>query len=167
MNGRRKWLIPVVLTVSLLANLGLAGFIAGTMLRKPAEPPRTERVWQGERPERPVRLSDEDRAAIRQLVRAAYAAAEAEIEARLSAQARLREALRAEPYVPEEAAAAAADVRAAESVLRERLSAEILPALESLNADQRSALARVLAAGGERRGRDRRSRQDAEAQPPR
>jgi uncharacterized membrane protein len=164
MTDQRHWLLPAALTISLLANLGLAGFIGGALLRNPEEPPRAERTSPGERPQGPARLSDEDRAAIRQLVRSAYEAAGAEFDTRRGAQERLRAALRAEPFDPDAAALAAAEMRAAEAALRERLATELLPSLDTLNAEQRSALARVLAAGSERRGHHRR---DSGERPPR
>lgn len=164
MSRLPNWLIPAALGVSLLANLGLGGYVAGQHLRpEPSERDRSERRPGFERPEGIPELPREDRREIRQLMRRGFEAAHAELSNRTEAERRFAEVLVAEPYDREAAEVALRQLRDADVMLRDRIGLEVLGGLEQLSSDQRAWVAWILSGpkepphGKHRRDRNRES----------
>ena len=158
MSGLPNWLVPAALGASLIVNLGLGGYVAGQHLRP--EPPKQERPHgpRGhERPEGMPEISREDRREVRQLMRRGFEAAGAELEARRAAERRLAAVLSVEPFDQAAAQAALAELREADTRLRDRIGVEVIGGLDGLSADQRAWVAYILSGPRDERRRHRKS----------
>jgi uncharacterized membrane protein len=147
MNDLPKRRFPFWLTLSVLANLVLLGLIAGLFLRaKPGPDHRRGPSPPG------LELSREDRAAVRQLMRASFEAGRDEMAARREAERSLAAVLAAEPYDAAAARAAFGQLRDADRRTRDAITEGIVEGLDELTPQQRQLVAKIMHGNLERRG---------------
>lgn len=148
MSDVRPRRFPFLLTVSVLGNLVLLGLIAGIFLKAP------QRGGERHGPDRPgFELSQEDREAVRNLMRESFEAGRDALEARRVQERRLAEVLKAEPYDEAAARAALADLREADKVARDIVADRMFEGLDELSPDQRELVAKLMAGNLEKRGK--------------
>lgn len=139
---------PFWLTVSVLGNLVLLGLLAGIFLNAP-KPPRHD--GKSDRPH--IVLSDEDREAVRQLMRDSFEAGREAMEVRRAAERTLAETLRAEPYDETAARTALANLREADRAARDIVADRMFDGLSELSPDQRALVAKIMAGNLDKRGK--------------
>lgn len=139
---------PFWLTLSVLGNLVLLGLLAGIFLKAPK--PMHARIHE-DRPA--IMLSEEDRAAVRQLMRESFEAGREAMEVRRTAERTLAETLRAEPYDEAAARAALASLREADRTARDIVADRMFDGLSDLSPDQRALVAKIMAGNLDKRGK--------------
>ena len=139
---------PFWLTLSVLGNLVLLGLLAGIFLNAP-KPPRHD--GKGDRPH--IALSDEERQAVRQLMRESFEAARPAMEIRREAERALAETLKSEPYNAEAARAALDHLRETDRTAREIVGNHMFDRLDTLSPEQREVIAMIIAGNIEKRGK--------------
>lgn len=141
-----KW-APTLLVISLCVNVALASFVAGR--------------WSANATQTPVAMRAPDRAnnidpATRDAIRAAFAARRDEVAAGMRdvrrKRAALHQAIMAEPWDRERIDAALAAYRDADAANRRRYAEIVLDAAETMDVEDRAALARAIVVSQERLG---------------
>jgi uncharacterized membrane protein len=141
---------PFWLTLSVLGNLVLVGLLAGIFLNAPKKPD-WGRGGPGEPPG--FELSKDERDGVRQLMRTSFEAGRDALEARRTAERRLADALRAEPYDEAAARAALSSLREADRAARDTVADRMFDGLDELNPKQRAVVAKIMAGNMEKRGK--------------
>lgn len=150
MNETPKRSFPFWLTLSVLGNLVLLGLIAGIFLKSP--PKRDFGPFGG--PGRPgMELSQEDRKAVRELLRDSLETGRAQIEAGRKAERHFVDVLTAEPFDEAAARAALQELRAADRLARDTVANNMLDGLSELSPEQRALVAKLMANNLEQRSK--------------
>lgn len=162
--------LPVLLIVSLMANMLLVGLIAGSALARRDAPDPPSAHAQIRLPEGMQQsASPEDRRAVRRAFTRAWMAARPLRAEQRAARRAVGEAILAEPYDAAALETAFERLRAADVALDAAIQAELARQLETLTSEQRLALAISLRRLGEgaaaRRGSEARPSNEPQPQP--
>jgi hypothetical protein len=150
MTDAPKRRFPFLLTVSVLGNLVLIGLLAGIFLKSPPpRPPGPGGMMGGPGAE----LSQDERGAVRQLLRDSLAEGRPQVEAARQAERKFVKILTAEPYDEAAARAALDELRAADRLARETVSNRMLDGMDELSAEQRGLVANMMATNLEKRSK--------------
>lgn len=141
---------PFWLTLSVLGNLVLVGLVAGIFLNAPVKP-----GWSRSGPSQPaaMKLSDDDRAGVRRLMRSSFDAGREALVNRRGAERNFADALRAEPYDEAGVRQALAALREADRIARDKVADHMIDGLDELNPDQRAMVAKIMSGNMERRSK--------------
>lgn len=172
MSDVPKRRFPFWLTLSVLGNLILLGLVAGIFLKAP--PQRDHRPGGG--PGMPgIELSQEDREAVRDLLRESFQKGRPQIEAGRQAERRFVAVLTADPYDEAAVRQALSELRDADRLARDAVANNMLEGLGEMSPEQRALVAKLMSNNLDQRSkrqerlekfRERRDERRREGPPP-
>jgi len=138
----RKW--PLVLIVSLMANMVLVGLLAGFLIqagpKRGLDVPPRERISWGDR-------DDGSREAMRRVFKEAFKASAEERMARATSRQQLAEAVTADPYDAEAVREAFRNLRSTDDAVNEATHEAMVNLFASMTMEERQHMARILERG--------------------